>query len=263
MQARYLLYCVRSSYKIAVYPRSSLVKLGFPNALKESQKMNLHLFSTPGRDDIRYILEAARPYLEDKDDPVIAYLPAASLGNTYQEFTEKAFRGLAHVATLSVETMTLPEMEALIRSAALLYIPGGNTFLLNHRLHTSKLIEYLRRKVTAGLPLIGFSAGTVLCGPNILTSKDMNTVESPHFNGLNVTPFNFSCHYPQDEIGRLEKDEWLGEYHVFHENPVILLADGACIRVEGKKTQFVQGPAWILRKGQERQPLAVGKQILA
>ena len=223
--------------------------------------MNLHLFSTPGKADIRYILEAARPYLEGKDDPVVAYLPAASLGNTYQEYTEKAFRGLAHVATLSVETMTLPEMEALIRRAALVYIPGGNTFLLNHRLHLSNILDYLRRKVTAGLPLIAFSAGTVLCGPNILTSNDLNAVETPYFGSLNVTPFNFNCHYPEDEIARLEKDAWLAEYHVFHENPVILLADGAYIRVADKKTQLMRGPAWILRKGQEKQELVVGKPI--
>jgi len=225
--------------------------------------MNLHLFSTPGSDDIRYILDASRPYLKDKDNPVVAYLPAASLGSTFQEYTEKAFRGLARVVTINTELMTLPEMEALIRSAALVYIPGGNTYLLNHRLHLSNIMEYLRKKVAAGLPLIGFSAGTILCGPNILTSKDMNTVESPHFSGLDVTPFNFSCHYPQDEIARLEKDEWLSDYHVFHENPVIMLADGATIRVEGRKTQLVQGLAWILRKGQEKQSLEVGKQIVS
>ena len=225
--------------------------------------MNLHLFSTPGQDDIRYILEAARLYLEDKDDPVIAYIPAASLGGTYQEYTEKAFRGLARVATINTELMILPEMEAIIRNAALVYIPGGNTFLLNHRLHLSNILEYLRKKVMAGLPLIGFSAGTVLCGPNILTSNDINTVESTYFSGLNVLPFNFNCHYPEDEIVRLEKDNWLGEYHVFHDNPVVMLADGAYVWVEGKKTQLVQGQAWILRKGQEKQKLAAGMQIIA
>ncbi len=225
--------------------------------------MNLHLFSTPGIDDIRFILDASRPYLADKDDPVIAYLPAASLGSTYQEFTEKAFRGLARVDTINTELMTLTEMETIIRSAALVYIPGGNTFLLNHRLHICNILEYLRKKVSAGLPLIGFSAGTVLCGPNILTSKDMNTVKSHHFSGLNLSPFNFSCHYPEEEMARLEKDEWLGEYHVFHENSVIMLADGAYLRVNGKKTQLVQGPAWILRKGQEKQKLAAGIQIVA
>ena len=223
--------------------------------------MNLHLFSTPGKDDIRYILEAARPYLEDKDDPLVAYLPAASLGSTYQEFTEKAFRGLARVATINTELMTLPEMEAILRSAALVYIPGGNTFLLNHRLHISNIMEYLRKKVTAGLPLVASAPGPS-CADRISSPAMISTrLKSPYFSGLNVTPFNFNCHYPEDEIARLEKDEWLGEYHVFHDNPVVMLADGAYVRVEGKKTQLVQGQAWILRKGQEKQKLAVGKQI--
>jgi dipeptidase E len=224
--------------------------------------MNLHLFSTPGKDDIRYILNASRLYLENKDDPVIAYLPAAFLGDTYQEYTEKAFRGMARVETINTELMTLPEVEAVIRNAALVYIPGGNTFLLNHRLYTSNIMEYLRKKVTAGLPLIAFSAGTVLCGPNILTSNDINTVETPYFSGLNVTPFNFNSHYPEEEIARAGRDDWLSEYHVFHDNPVVMLVDGAYVRVEGRKTQLVQGEAWILRKGQEKQKLEPEMQIV-
>jgi dipeptidase E len=223
--------------------------------------MNLHLFSTPGRDDIRYILDASRPYLEGKDEPVVAYLPAASLGDTHQEYTEKAFHGLARVETLDPELMTLPEMEAILRNAELVYIPGGNTFLLNHRLHISKIMDYLRKKVLAGLPLVAFSAGTVLCGPNILTSKDMNMVGTPHFSGLNATPFNFSVHYPDDELSRLSKDDWLFDYHVFYNNPILLLADDGYIQVEGRKTRLVQGEAWIMRKGQEKQKLTVGEPI--
>jgi peptidase E len=96
-----------------------------------SKAMNLHLFSTPGKDDIRYILDASRPYLEGKADPVVAYLPAGSLSETWQEFTEKALHGLARIETINTEMITLPEMEAVLRDAALVYIPGGNTFLLN------------------------------------------------------------------------------------------------------------------------------------
>ena len=211
--------------------------------------MNLHLFSTPGKDDLRDILDACRPYLEGKDDPVVAYLPAASLGDTYQEYTERAFRGLARVRTISTELMTLPEMEAVIRNATLVYIPGGNTFLLNHRLHISKIMDYLRKKVTAGLPLIAFSAGTVLCGPNILTSNDINTVETPYFQGLNVTPFNINSHYPEDEYMRAGRDAWLSEYHVFHDNPIVMLEDGAYVHVEGRKTQLVRGRCMDPAKG--------------
>jgi dipeptidase E len=225
--------------------------------------MELHLFSTPGRDDIRAILEASRPYLEGRDDPIVAYLPAASLGNTYQDLTEKAFRGLARVQTIDTELMTLPEMEAVLRNAALAYIPGGNTFLLNHRLHISNIVDYLRRKVSSGLPLVAFSAGTVLCGSNILTSNDLNTVETPYFQGLKLSPFNFNSHYPQDEYLRLIRDDWLSDYHVFHDNPILMLADEAYIQIKGKKTRLVQGDAWILRKGQDKQKLVPGASVTA
>jgi peptidase E len=224
--------------------------------------MNLHLFSTPGKDDIRDILDACRPFLEEKDDPVVAYLPAASLGDTYQEITGKAFHRLARLETINTELMTYPEMEAILRSAALVYIPGGNTFLLNHRLHLSNITEYLHKKVSAGLPLVAFSAGTVLCGPNILTSKDLNMVGTPYFTGLDVSPFNFNCHYPQDEYARALRDDWLSEYHVFHDNPVVMLSDGASVQVEGRRTKLVRGDAWIFRKGQEKQKLEPGMPIV-
>jgi len=221
--------------------------------------VNLHLFSSPGeRDDIRYIIDAARPYLAGKPDAVVAYLPMASLyGEEWLERTEKFFNGLARVEMLNTEMMELPEMESILRRAASVYIPGGNTFLLNHRLHISRLMPYLSKKVQAGLPLVAFSAGTVLCGPNILTSNDLNSVETSHFDGLNVTPFNFNVHY----TGDLQRDNWLVDYHVFHDNPVIIMTDGSYLKIEGRKTQLVVGDAWLLRKGQEKEKLKPGALI--
>src|SRR5512145_3303325 len=113
--------------------------------------LNLHLFSKPG-DGLGDILEACRPYLEHKSEPLVAYLPLASLANRWQEFTEKAFKGLARLETVNTETMTFSEIEAVLRRAHVVYLPGGKTFLLAHRLHTSRLMPYLRKKVQAGLP---------------------------------------------------------------------------------------------------------------
>ncbi|HEY3312346.1 MAG TPA: Type 1 glutamine amidotransferase-like domain-containing protein [Anaerolineales bacterium] len=217
----------------------------------------LHLFSSPGNGDISYTLDACRTYLEGKDDPLVAYLPLASLSGGWLSFTEKAFRGLGRLETLNSETMTFAEMEAILRRAHVLYIPGGNTFLLSHRLHTSRWMEHVRKKVQAGLPLVAFSAGSILCGPNILTSRDMNMLETPHFGGLNLLQFNLHVHY-EDEPYR---DDWLADYHVFQLNPVILLADGAHLRVENKKTSLVRGEAWVLRKGQQKEKLEAGQEI--
>jgi hypothetical protein len=117
-------------------------------------------------------------------------------------------------------------------------------------------MPYLRKKVQAGLPVVSFSAGTVVCGPNILTSKDMNTVGTAYFDGLNASPFNFLVHYD----GALH-DEWLSDYHFFHDNPVIMLCDGAYVRSSGRKTWLERGEAWILRKGQEKERLGIKASI--
>ena len=223
---------------------------------------NLHLFSSPGKDDIRYVIEASRPYLKDRDDATVAYLPLASLfAERWQTDTEDAFKSLARLETINAETMLLTQMEDIVRRAALVYIPGGNTFLLNHRLHVSRLMIFLRKKVQAGLPVVAFSAGAILCGPNILTSKDMNTVETSQFDGLNVSPFNFFAHYAMDGYGQSVHDDWLSDYHFFHDNPVIMMSDGAYVKMDGKKTTLIRGEAWILRKGQEKERLEENKLI--
>lgn len=223
---------------------------------------NLHLFSSPGENDIRYIVEASRPYLDSKPDAIVAFMPLASLyGERWLEYTKNAFKGLAHPETINTETMSLPEMEDVIRRASLVYISGGNTFLLNHRLHVSRLMLFLRKKIQAGLPVVAFSAGAILCGPNILTSKDMNTVETSQFDGLNVSPFNFFAHYAMDDFGQSVHDDWLSEYYFFHDNPVIMMSDGAYVKMDGKKTTLVCGEAWILRKGQEKEKLEENKLI--
>ena len=225
--------------------------------------MELHLFSSPGENgDIRYIIEASRQYVEGRSDSTAAYLPLASLyAEKWLDDVQNSFKGLARLEMVNAELMNLKEMEDILRRSSLVYIPGGNTFLLNHRLHISKLMDYLRKKVQAGLPLVAFSAGTILCGPNILTSKDMNTVSTTYFDGLNVTPFNFMVHYAQDAYGQSVHDAWVSEYGFFHDNPVILMSDGAYIKVDGKKTTLVRGDTWILRPNQEKEKIKPGALI--
>jgi len=225
--------------------------------------INLHLLSTPGDRDIRWVVDACRPYLDDRDEPSVAFMPQASLNvNQWSDYTVREFKGLAQIELLDTERMDLPTMESIIRRARVVYISGGNTFLLNHRLHISGLMPFLRKKVQAGLPVVGFSAGMIVCGPNILTSKDMNSVETNRFDGLNATPFNFLAHYDADAYGQsAQHDDWLSDYHVFHDNAVILLNDGAYVKVEGKKTMLVRGDAWILRKDSEKEKLEVGETI--
>jgi peptidase E len=102
----------------------------------------------------------------------------------------------------------------------------------------------------------------IVCGPNILTANDMNSVETNHFDGLKATPFNFFPHYTADAYGQSMQDEWLSEYHAFHDNPVIMASDSAYLKVEGKKTTLVRGEAWVLRRDSEKEKLEVGGTVV-
>jgi peptidase E len=221
--------------------------------------VELHLFSSadPER-DLEWALKVCRERLRDKSEATVAYLPLASLfTDRWLTPTQKAFKGLAHPEVINPEMMQLSEMEGVLRRAALAYIPGGNAFLLNHRLHASGLMPYLRKKVRNGLPVVAVGAGAVVCGPNILTSNDLNLLPTPHFDSLDVSPFNFHVGYVDDAF----RDAWLADYHSFHDNPIILLEDEAYLKIEGRKTNLVRGNAWCWRAGAEKETLTVGNAI--
>ncbi|MFZ5909399.1 MAG: Type 1 glutamine amidotransferase-like domain-containing protein [Chloroflexota bacterium] len=133
------------------------------------------------------------------------------------------------------------------------------TFLLNHRLHLGKLMPYLRRLVQTNMPLVAFSAGTVLCGPDILTSRDLNSVGTPYFESLKAVSFNFLVHYGGDAYLQAIHDNWLADYHVFWDDPVIMMSDNAYVKVEGKKISLERGDAWILRKGRDKEKIELGE----
>jgi dipeptidase E len=219
----------------------------------------LHLFSNPGEPSLRYIVDACRPFLERATNPVVAYLPAASVGDPFVGVTKSVFKDLASIAHLDADAHSRDKLDASLDRATLLYIPGGNTYVLRQRLHTSGLMEAVRERVRAGLPLVAFSAGAVLCGANIMTTNDMNVCACTEFGGLRLVPYNFNVHYPQEEGGQRElRDERLWEYHEFHDNPVLALEDGAHVRVENERVDLLEGNCWLFEWGKERTMLEIG-----
>jgi dipeptidase E len=225
--------------------------------------MNLHLFSIPGKNDIRDILEAARPYLQRAAEPVVAYLPAAATGYNWLDYTEKAFAGLGAIRLIDTERMALAEMEAILDSGSVVYISGGNTYLLNHRLHQSGLMPLLRQRILTGLPVVAFSAGSILCGPNVLITQDMNTLGTTHFKALDLLAYGICAHYPGDEPARIAFDEWLREYHLFNPQPILAMEDGAYLHVAGGAVTAARGNCWLLPRDGERRQLEAGSQLPA
>lgn len=226
--------------------------------------MQIHLFSTPGEQGIEWILEAARTILAGKSRPIVAYLPAASDEHHWVRQTREAFRGLASVRVIDVTQQPFSRILSTLGRADLLYIPGGNTYLLARRLHavpisidhpeagTADLILEIRRRVLAGLPVVCCSAGSVLCGPDILTTNDTNECGCTTFEGLDLLPFNLNVHFPpQPGEEQRQRQAYLQEFlSCYPERNVLSLEDGAYLRLAQDAIQVMRGKIWYIAPGQ-------------
>jgi len=133
---------------------------------------------------------------------------------------------------------------------------GGNTFRLLDALYAEGLIDAIRARVESGVPYVGSSAGSIVAGPSLKTTKDMPIVEPPSFESLGLTRFQISPHYldpdPSSTHMGETQEERIMQFHEENEPPVVGLREGAMLRVEAGSVVLkgVSG-ARIFRRGRE------------
>jgi dipeptidase E len=174
----------------------------------------------------------------------------------YTMRVRQAMRPLdVEVEHLHTEKAPLPVLER----AAAIFVGGGNTWRLLHRLHAAGLVEPLRARVRAGLPYLGASAGANIAGPNILTTNDWNVDASTTFTALGFVPFNLNPHYVETDPTTAPfaetRDERIGQYLLLHTNPVVGLEEQTWIECTGEAAGALRcvvggsGRARVFRRG--------------
>ncbi len=115
----------------------------------------------------------------------------------YAEFDLDAYaaRATARLAALGCSVESLHRQPDALAGCDAVFVGGGNTFRLLHRLYAKGLVAAIRAAVEAGLPYIGSSAGSIVAGPTIKTTKDMPILQPPSFDALALVPFQISPHY--------------------------------------------------------------------
>ena len=140
--------------------------------------------------------------------------------------------------------------------AEAIFVGGGNTFRLLKSLYDFDLLATIRRRVAEGMPFIGSSAGAIVAGPTLKTTKDMPIVQPPSFDALGLVSFQISPHYldpdPNSTHMGETQEERINQFLEENDAPVAGIREGAILRIEGDSVVLKgRSGARIFRKGQE------------
>src|SRR5947207_12085771 len=182
-----------------------------------------------GRGYLDHAAEAIRAFLGGR--ALIAFVP-------YAEFDLDAYaaRAAARLGDLGYALESVHRDGSLLARADAVFVGGGNTFRLLHRLYVTGLLPAIRARAADAMPYIGSSAGSIVAGPTIMTTKDMPIVQPPSFESLGLVPFQISPHYLDPDpasthMGETQEERIL-TYLQENDRVVVGLREGAWLRVE-------------------------------
>jgi dipeptidase E len=183
----------------------------------------------------------------------------------YADEARERFRDMGFSLT-SVHDVS--NMCRAMEEADVIFIGGGNTFRLLAGLYDHDLLDPIRRRVAAGAPYIGSSAGSIVACPSLRTTKDMPVVQPPSFSALGLVPFQISPHYldpdPSSRHMGETQEERIMQFLEENEAPVVGLREGSLLQVQGDSL-VLKGPntARIFRRGEKPVEVPSGADLHA
>jgi dipeptidase E len=173
----------------------------------------------------------------------------------YEERVKKIFREMGFVLN-SIHRESNPVVA--VNEAESIVIGGGNTFHLVLMMQELGVMEAIRRKVSRGIPFVGWSAGANVACPTMKTTNDMPICEPPSFNCLKFVPFQINPHYldanPAGHAGETREQRILEFLTVNREVTVVGLREGCLLKVIGDTMNLVGNrPLRLFRFGMEAQ----------
>ena len=211
-------------------------------------------------------LEYLHPTLEGhlKEVETVTFIPFARPGGiSYDRYTDAVRNSFAKINIKVIGIHTYKDMKDALLNSEAIFIGGGNTFELLNQLYQQQLLVPLKNTIENGIPYLGTSAGSNICGLNIKNTNDMPIIYPPSFEALAIIPFNINAHYLDPLKGSKHMGETretrIKEFHVFNKTPVLGLREGSWISIEGDKISLKgKHTARLFNKNKEAVEVASG-----
>lgn len=216
-------------------------------------------------DYLDYLLPELRIHFKEVKE--LIFIPfARPSGISYDEYTAKVS---SFFANLNIQVKGIHEFEnpkQAIANAQAIFTGGGNTFVLVDMLYKFDLFESIAESVSKGVPYLGTSAGSNICGLTMGTTNDMPIVCPPSFKTLGLVSFNINPHYLDPIEGSTHMGETretrINEFHCYNSQAVLGLREGSWLEVIGD-TITLKGnlTARLFQRGKEPIELESGADL--
>ena len=191
----------------------------------------------------------------------VLFVPYAAVRVAFDEYTAMVAQRFGELGYAVDPIHRTRSPKAAVRKAEAIVVGGGNTFQLLATLHAKGLVGAIRDRVRAGAPYVGWSAGSNVACPTMMTTNDMPIVEPKSLRATGLVRFQINPHYldahPEGHGGETREERLL---EFIAANPglfVVGLREGSILRVEeGRLALLGQKSARIFLHG--RAPWEVG-----
>lgn len=187
---------------------------------------------------LSYLLsEIAELFSETEEVLFIPY--ARPSGISHDEYTKIASEAFSKINKNIVGIHTFKNPIEAIKNAKGVFVGGGNTFVLVSQLYKNQVMQSLREAIFNGLPYLGTSAGSNICGLTINNTNDMPIVYPSSFKAMGVIPFNINPHYldpdPTSKHMGETRETRIKEFHTQSNIPVVGIREGSWLQVKGNE----------------------------
>ncbi len=218
--------------------------------------MNLLLISNStnaGEPYLQYPMpEIAKTFAGIKE---VVFIPYAAVTFSYAEYERRVQERFSALGIRVRSIHRSPNPRIMIRHAEAICIGGGNTFALLKKMQEQKLVSAILRRLEAGIPYVGWSAGSNVCAPTICTTNDMPIVEPESFSAIGAVKFQINPHYldanPEGHAGETREQRILEYIEANPRRYVVGLREGCMLRLQDDKLTLIgPKPMRLFKKGQ-------------
>src|SRR4030095_4906412 len=220
--------------------------------------MRLLLLSNSRTEGMRY-LEHAEGWLREflpRSVEEVLFLPYAAVTKSHYDYVEEVSPVFAALGARVSGVHRAHDPVAALRSAQAIVLGCGNPGNLLRELRSHRLVlPMLRQRVLAGVPYIGWSAGSNIASPTIMTTNDMPICDPGGLDALALVPFQINPHYlhgnPEGFKGET-REERIREFTVLHpEVWVAGLREGTALRIENASIELLGETACRVFRGSQ------------